>query len=74
MGRRGAFSGILGVLLVARAVSVFAHHLLLTPYGARIAEHPLSIIPATLAGEVGALALLGVLAGLVSRASARAIA
>ena len=72
MGRRGAFFGILGALLVARAASVFAHHLLLTPYGARVAEHPLSVIPATLAGEIGTLALLGALAGLVSWVSARA--
>ena len=72
MGRRGAFFGILGALLVARAASVCAHHLLLTPSGARVAEHPLSVIPATLAGEVGTLALLGVLAGLLSWISARA--
>ena len=72
MGRRGAFSGILGALLVARAASVFAHHLLLSPSGARVSEHPFSLIPATLAGEVGTLAVLGVLAGLVSWISARA--
>jgi arylsulfatase A-like enzyme len=72
MGRRGAFSGILGALLVARAASVFAHHLLLSPSGARVAEHPFSLIPATLAGEVGTIAALGVLAGLVSWISARA--
>src|SRR5512141_1098728 len=72
MGRRGAFFGILGVLLAARAASVLAHHLLLSPYGARVAEHPLDVIPATLAGEVGTLALLGALAGLLSWISPRA--
>ena len=70
--KRSTFAGILGVLLVARAGSVFLHHLLLSPSGARVAEHPFSLIPATLAGEVGTLAALGVLAGLVSRISARA--
>jgi hypothetical protein len=72
MGRRGAFFGILGALLVARAASVFGHYLLLTPSGARVAEHPFPLIPATLAGEVGTIAALGVLAGLVSWISARA--
>jgi len=72
MERRGAFFGILGVLLAARTASVCLHHLLLSPSGARVAEHPFSLIPATLAGEVGTLAALGVLAGLVSWISARA--
>jgi lipoteichoic acid synthase len=72
MGRRGAFFGILGALLVARAASVFAHHLLLTPSGARVAEHPFTLIPATLAGEAGTLLALAALAGLVSWISARA--
>ncbi|MFI5119329.1 MAG: sulfatase-like hydrolase/transferase, partial [Thermoanaerobaculia bacterium] len=71
MGRRGAFFGILGALLAARTASVFAHHLLLTPAGARVAEHPFSLIPATLAGELGTIAALGVLAGLVSWISPR---
>jgi arylsulfatase A-like enzyme len=72
MGRRGAFSVVLGVLLAARAASVIAHHLLRTPAGARVAEHPFSLIPATLAGEAGTIAVLGVLAGLVSWISPRA--
>ncbi len=70
--KRSSFAGILGALLVARTVSVLFHHLLLTPSGARVAEHPFSVIPATLAGEIGTVATLGVLAGIVSWISARA--
>lgn len=72
MRRRGALSGILVALLTARVASVLVHHLLLTPSGARAAEHPFTLIPATLAGEIGTIAALGVFAGLVSWASARA--
>jgi hypothetical protein len=72
MGRRGAFFGILATLLAARVLSIVLHHLLATPAGARAAEHPFTLVPATLAGEIGTIALLGLLAGLVSRFSERA--
>jgi hypothetical protein len=59
-------------LLAARVASVFFHHFFPTPSGARAAEYPFTLVPATLAGEVGTIAALGLLAGLLSWLSARA--
>lgn len=72
MRTRGAFFGILVALFLARVASLALHFVLAAPSGARVAEHPLRLLPAALAGEVGTLATLGVLAALVSWASPRA--
>ena len=68
----GAFLGILVTLFVARIASLVLHFVLPAPSGARVAEHPLQLLPAALAGEAGTLAALGVLAALVSWAWPRA--
>ena len=71
-GLRGAFAGILLTLFLARAASLVLHFILASPAGARVAQHPLDLIPAALAGEIGTLAALGALAGVFSWVSARA--
>lgn len=72
MRSRGAFFGILLTLFFARAASLVLHFVLAAPSGARVAEHPLQLLPAALAGEIGTLAALGALAGVVSWLSTRA--
>lgn len=72
MKSRGAFAGILLTLFLARAASLALHFSLAAPSGARVAQHPLDLIPAALAGEIGTLAALGALAGVLSWLSARA--
>jgi hypothetical protein len=72
MRSRGAFTGILLTLFLARAASLALHFVLPAPSGARVAEHPLQLLPAALAGEIGTLAALGALAGVLSWLSARA--
>ncbi len=71
-GFRGAFAGILSTLLLARVASLVLHFVLPSPSGARVAEHPFQLLPAAFAGEIGTLAALGVLAGVVSWVSERA--
>ena len=72
VGAGGAFSGILLTLLVARAASLALHFVLDAPSGARVAAHPFDLLPAALAGEIGTIAALGALAGVLSWVSARA--
>ena len=72
MRGRGAFLGILGTLFLARAASLAFHFVLAAPSGTRVAEHPFQLLPAALAGEIGTLAALGALAGVLSWLSARA--
>jgi arylsulfatase A-like enzyme len=68
----GSLLGILFTLFLARVASLVLHFVLAAPSGARVAEHPFRLLPAALAGEIGTLAALGALAGVLSWLSARA--
>ena len=71
-GFRGAFAGILLTLFLGRVASLALHFVLAAPSGARVAQHPLDLVPSALAGEIGTLAALGAIAGVLSWVSARA--
>lgn len=72
MKSRGAFVGILLTLLAGRVASLALHFVLKAPSGARVAQHPFSLLPAALAGEIGTIAALGALAGVLSWLAPRA--
>ncbi len=66
-----AFAGILGTLLLGRVASLALHFVLPAPSGAYLDEHPLRVLPAALAGEIGTIALIGFVAAAASWASPR---